>query len=327
MRKRIYGSAPPHPFSSEGAWPAEQQPTSVPMIRILAAALVSIVPAGAFAVEIETAKGPVAIDRTPARVAVFDIAALDTLDRLGVTPIGVPNKLYVPQLEPLGAKAARVGTLFEPDLEALNALEPDLVIVGGRSSPRAAATRKVAQTIDMSIQGESLIAEAKARLAAYGELFGKQEAAKAVAAELDAAAAAARSAVSGKGKALVVMTAGPRVSVYGEGTRFGWIHKELGLTPAIPVTAKNPHGEAASFELIAETNPDWLIVLDRAAAIGDGAANARATLDNELVARTTAWKTGQVVYLPAADFYISGGGVQSLTRVLASITDAFSKAR
>jgi iron complex transport system substrate-binding protein len=51
------------------------------------------------------------------------------------------------------------------------------------------------------------------------------------------------------------------------------------------------------------------------------------TLDNELVAETTAWKKGQVVYLPAPDFYIAAGGVQSLERVLATVTEAFSAAK
>jgi iron complex transport system substrate-binding protein len=32
------------------------------------------------------------------------------------------------------------------------------------------------------------------------------------------------------------------------------------------------------------------------------------------------------VYLPAPDFYISAGGVQSLERVLATITEAFAVA-
>jgi iron complex transport system substrate-binding protein len=82
-----------------------------------------------------------------------------------------------------------------------------------------------------------------------------------------------------------------------------------------------------SFEFIREANPDWLLVLDRAAAVGSNEQAARVTLDNELVAETTAWKKGQVVYLPAPDFYIAAGGVQSLERVLATVTEAFSAAK
>lgn len=296
--------------------------------RLVTAAAAFLLAVGAAsAVEIETASGPVDIATPPKRVAVYDLSALDTLERLGVVPAGVPEKLYAPALEPIGAKAARVGTLFEPDLEALNALKPDLIIVGGRSSPRAEATRKVAPTIDMSTSGADLIGEAKARLAAYSALFDRPAEAAAAKAEVEAAEQAARAAAHGKGTALVVMTSGPKISVFGPGTRFGWVHEALGMPPAIKQVAAGVHGEAASFELIAQANPDWLIVVDRAAAIGQPGASARATLDNEIVAQTTAWKKGQVIYLPPADFYVAGGGVQALTRTLKAMTAAFDAAK
>ncbi|GBD50479.1 siderophore ABC transporter substrate-binding protein [Methylopila sp. Yamaguchi] len=294
----------------------------LPLIAALACAV-----GPASAVEIMTASGPVDVATPLKRVAVYDLSALDTLDRLGVVPAGVPEKLYAPALEPIAAKAAHVGTLFEPDLEALSALKPDLVIVGGRSSPRAEATRKVAPTIDMTMTGGDLVGEAKARLAAYGTLFGRETEAAAAKAELEAAEQAARAAAQGKGTGLILMTTGPKISVFGPGTRFGWVHEALGLPAAIKQVKAGFHGEAASFELIAQANPDWLIVVDRAVAIGAPGATARATLDNELVAGTTAWKKGQVIYLPPADFYVAGGGVQALTRTFKAMTAAFDAAK
>jgi iron complex transport system substrate-binding protein len=294
-------------------------------LAAFAALALSILPAGA--TDVTTARGTVAVDGMPKTIAVYDMAALDTLDRLGIRPAGVPDKLYVPALEPIKAGATAVGTLFEPDLEALSALGPDLIIVGSRSAAKAEVTAKVAPTIDMTIDGDDLFGEAKQRLAAYGDLFGKAQEAKAIAGELDAKLAAARAAVAGKGKALIVMTNGPKVSTYGPGSRFGWVHAALDLPPAISEIETATHGEAVSFEFIREANPDWLLVLDRAAAVGSNEQAARVTLDNELVAATTAWKKGQVVYLPAPDFYIAAGGVQSLERVLATITEAFSAAK
>ncbi|WP_245258639.1 siderophore ABC transporter substrate-binding protein [Methylopila sp. M107] len=295
-----------------------------PVVYAFVCWLACVGPAPAF--EVETAQGRVSIASAPQRVAAFDIAAIDTLQRLGVTLAGVPKKLFIAELETATAGVEKVGTLFEPDLEALNALSPDLIIVGGRSSPRAASTARVARTIDMTMTGDDLIADARARLAAYGALFEKSAEAQAVAAEFDAAIAAARAAIAGKGNGLILMTNGPKISAYGPGSRFGWLHTALGLPPAVDVAAA-VHGEAVSFEFVAKANPDWLIVVDRAAAIGSGEQNARATLDNELVAGVTAWRKGQVVYLPAADFYLAAGGVQATTRVLAALTDAFSQAR
>jgi iron complex transport system substrate-binding protein len=298
-------------------------------VRLLAnlAAALAIATAPAFAVEITTATGPKTIDKVPAKIAVFDIAAIDTLNRLGIQPAGIPDKLFVPELADVAKGATVVGTLFEPNLEALNELAPDLVIVGGRSSTQVEATSRVAPTIDMTMDGDDLVAQAKTRLAAYGDLFAKQDEAAAAAKELDAAVEAARQAVKGKGKALILMTNGPKITAYGPGSRFGWVHKTLDLEPAVADVEAATHGEAISFEFISKANPDWLLVLDRAAAIGSGEQGAKATLDNELVAQTTAWKKGQVIFLPSPDVYIAAGGVQSTQRVLKTIEQAFAKAK
>lgn len=280
--------------------------------------------ATAFAADIETARGLVPIEDVPETIAVFDIAALDTLDRLGIKPAGVPDNLYLPELGHLKGSAEIVGTLFEPDLEALSALDPDLVIVGGRSSSQLDAVAQVAPAIDMTLPGDDLVSEAKARISAYGTLFGKEDEAKAATVELDAAIDAAKAAASGKGNALILMTNGPKISAYGSGSRFSWIHSALGVEAAVDDLDAATHGEAVSFEFVRKIDPDWLIVVDRAAAIGSGDQNAKATLDNELIAGTKAWKSGQVIYLPSADVYIAAGGAQSMLRIADTITSAFS---
>ncbi|MGQ2904820.1 MAG: siderophore ABC transporter substrate-binding protein [Neoaquamicrobium sediminum] len=296
------------------------RPAAVAFFAAILAGFASV----AGAMEIDTAKGPVEIAQRPERIAVFDIAAIDTLDGLGVEIAGVPDNLYIDALRHIGDGTETVGTLFEPDLEALSALAPDLVIVGGRSSAQLDSVSRVAPTVDMTLFGDELIAEARARVTTYGDLFGRQDKAAGLLAELDGALASAREAVAGKGKALILMTSGTKVTAYGVASRFGWLHRELDLPPAVEAIEVANHGEAISFEFIREVNPDWLIVLDRAAAIGSGEQNAKATLDNELVAATIAWQKDQVVYLPAADFYIAAGGVASTIRVLDTITRAFS---
>lgn len=278
-------------------------------------------------VEIKTAAGPKTIETPVTTVAVFDIAAVDTLDKLGIKQDGLPSNLYLKELSHLKDEATAVGDIFEPDLEALSALAPDLIILGGRSSTKVDAAAKVAATIDMTMDGDDLLEQARERIATYGRLFGKEVEAEAVRKELDTAVEKARTAVAGKGNALIVMTNGPKVSAYGPGSRFGWLHRSLDLPAVIEDVEAATHGEAISFEFIRKTNPDWLIVLDRAAAIGSNDQNAKTTLDNELVAETTAWKKGQVVYLPSGDFYIAAGGVQAMTRVYAAISQAFGAAQ
>ena len=292
------------------------------------AGLLAVTLAGASsAADIDTARGQVPIETTPATIAVFDIAAIDTLDSLGVKIAGLPSNLYLPELAHLKEGSAVVGDIFEPNLEALSELAPDLIIVGGRSSTQIEAASQVAPTIDMTMDGDDLVQQAKTRLTAYGALFGKQAEAEAGAKALDAVVEEAKTAVMGRGTALIVMTNGPKVTAYGPGSRFGWVHSALDLPAAVPDVEAATHGEAVSFEFIRNANPDWLFVLDRAAAIGSEDQNAKATLDNELVAETTAWKRSQVIYLPAVDFYIAAGGVNAMSRVFKAITDAYSKAK
>ena len=294
------------------------------MLRLAACLLATsllVSPASAEDIQLPTATGPVSVAANPATVAVLDIAAIDTITALGVTPAGTPDHLYVPYLADLAGKAIPVGTLFEPDLEALAALAPDLIIAGGRSSTQVEPLSAVAPTVDMTIW-EDIPAEGRARIEAYGALFGKQAEAAALATAWDAKFTEAKAAVAGKGRALIVMTNGPKIAAYGKGSRFGWLHTALDLPEARENLDPETHGDAISFEFIAEVNPEWLIVVDRASAIGE-AGSAQATLDNALVKGTVAGQKGQIVYLDSAPIYVAGGGFRSMMGTLDQLIAAF----
>jgi iron complex transport system substrate-binding protein len=233
------------------------------------------------------------------------------------------GNLFVDYLDEVAKGAEDLGSFFEPDVEAVHALQPELIIVGGRSSNQVRSLGRVAPTIDMTI-GIDLMTEAVARLRSYGQLFGKETEAASLEAQLKSRVAEARAAAQGKGDALIIMANGPKISAYGVGGRFGWVHEAVGLQEAAPKIGASIHGEAVSFEFIRKTNPDWLIVVDRLAAIGRPGAQAKATLDNALVQQTKAWQSDQVIYLNAADIYIAHGGVQSTLRTLEELIAALN---
>ncbi|MFD1796567.1 siderophore ABC transporter substrate-binding protein [Paracoccus aurantiacus] len=283
-------------------------------------------PALAEDVTIATAQGDVTLPAPPANVVAFDVAAIDSLNALGVTPAAVPDQLYVPALvENEALKLDTVGTLFEPDLEKLAGLAPDLIIVGGRSAAQKDAVAQVAPAINMTI-GPDLIGDAKARIDAYGSLFAKSEDAAKLNDSIDTRLAELKAAGEGKGTALVLMTNGPKIAAYGTGSRFGWLHDATGMAPAIAdLSNEDRHGNALTPEAIADANPDWLLVLDRGAAVGEEGQSAEATLKTPLIEGTTAWQKGQVVYLPAAEMYIGGGGYGSLMSVTDALLAALTK--
>jgi len=301
------------------------------MFRLLAAAaLAAVLATGAPAavadeISVETATGPVAVPHAPEKIAVFDIGILDTLDAIGVAPEGVVNRIYVTYLDDIAEQAEPVGTLFEPDVEALHAMQPDLIIVGPRTSTKVDMLQKIAPTIDMSIWGDNYLEQTTGRLSAFGRIFDRQEEADALRSKLETLVAETREVVDGKGTALIIMTNGPKISAYGKNSRFGWLHSDLGIPPAKEDIEDSRHGEVVSFEYVHEINPDWLIVIDRAAAIGQDGEHAKQTLENALISNTSAWKNDHVIYLDPAKAYVAMGGVQATTDLVKSIRDAFAQ--
>ena len=277
-------------------------------------------------VTVETAAGATEVPHAPESVVVFDPAAIDTIASLGQPIAGLPSPLYLDGIDEVKTSAEVVGTLFEPDFEALAVMQPDLIVVGGRSSAQREPLSQIAPTIDMTIWGENMVAQARDRIAAFGTLFDKQDEATTLTETLDAKIEEARSAVEGKGDGLIILTNGGKISAYGANSRFGWLHGALDLPEAHPGLSDDTHGQAISFEFIAETDPDWLLVIDRAAAIGADGEAAASTLDNPLVARSTAAQEGQIVYLDAAPMYVSGGGASLMMHTLDEIISAFGGA-
>ena len=291
---------------------------------LVAGALATVSLATAQEITVTHAQGETVLPGTPVNVATFDFATIDTLDALGVEIKGVPASNLPEYLAKYAADSyAKIGTIFEPDYEAVNALAPDLIIVAGRSSAALPELAKIAPTIDLSNDWASFEASIKDNSRKLGEIFGKEAEVEALIATLDEKIAAVKADAADAGTGLIVLTSGAEVTAYGTGSRFGWIHDTLGVTPAIADVEAATHGDAISFEFILETNPDWLFVIDRDAATGEGAAAA--ILDNELVAQTNAWKNGNVVYIDPVRSYIVNGGLPAFTVLVDQVGAALAK--
>lgn len=274
-------------------------------------------------VTIQTARGEVKLAQSPSKVAVFDLASLDTLEALGVPVAGSPKKVYVPYLQPMVETANDIGTLFEPNLEALNALKPQLIIVSARTAAKYNELAALAPTIDMSDSGQDLIGDGMKLLDGYGVLFNKKAEAQRLHTEVQNLLTDTQAAAKDKGTGLILMVNAGKLSAFGAQSRFGWIHKDIGIPAADSNIQVSPHGQPVSFEYIQKTNPDWLFVLDRSAAIGEEGKASQNVLDNDLVRQTKAWQQGHVVYLSAAS-YVAAGGVQQMKTDLSNIKAALN---
>ena len=79
---------------------------------------------------------------------------------------------------------------------------------------------------------------------------------------------------------------------------------------------------SVGFEYILEKNPDYLLVVDRTAAVTDKVNNAQKVLDNSLIQQTNAFKNNHIVYLDAANWYLAFGGLESMEIIAAEIEKA-----
>ncbi|WP_241557855.1 siderophore ABC transporter substrate-binding protein [Falsirhodobacter deserti] len=270
-------------------------------------------------------QGEVTLPATPEKVLVLDWATVDTLDAMGVSVAGVPGAnapSYLAKYE--SDDYLKIGSLFEPDVEAVAAADADLMIVAARSREAQPQLNGILPTIDLSIDNGNFIDSVEANIAELGRIFDKEDRAAEMTAELDAKVERLREAAQGQGRALTLVVSGSKIGVYGPDSRTGWLHNEIGFPSVMDdVDDRSDRGDAASYEFILDKNPDWMFVVDRDAAVGnEGASPAKAVLDNELVRQTNAWKNGQVVYLNPEEAYVVMNGYQALTGLLDQVYEA-----
>lgn len=295
------------------------------LLALLSLALLSVI-SHAQTINVQHAQGSAQVPINPEKVVVFDLATLDNLRTLNIADavIGVPETPYPNHLSQFkDTRYTRVGSLFEPNYEVINQLKPELIIVGGRSGPKQADLAKLAPTIDLTVNQENPISTLDSNVRLLGKIFDKEAAAEAELKNLHAAIAALKQKAANAGTGLIVLTTGGKMSAYGPGSRFGMIHDVFGFTPAATTLKDSNHGQAISFEFMLKTNPDWLFIIDRDAAIGAEGQAAGKLLDNALVRNTNAWKKQQVVYLNAFNWYLlASAGLTAMQENIQQLSDA-----
>ena len=209
---------------------------------------------------VKTTRGEAKVPQNPERIAVYDLGMLDTLNKLGVKTGLSVDKNRLPYLDEYFKTTKPAGTLFEPDYEALNAYKPQLIIIGSRAAKAFDKLNEIAPTIEMTAETANLKESSKERIDALAQIFGKQAEADKLKAEIDASFEAAKTAAQGKGKGLVVLVNGGKMSAFGPSSRLGgWLHKDIGV-PAVDESIKEgSHGQPISFEYL-KRKPDWLFV-------------------------------------------------------------------
>lgn len=182
------------------------------------------------------ALGETEVTGTPERVVVLDTGELDTVLALGVTPVGavrtdvsaeLPDYLEAAGADP--AEITEVGTIAEPRLEAIAALDPDLIL---SNTARHAELYDQLRAIAPTVMGEGVGETWKQNLPVYAQALGQQEEGEELLEEHDARAAEV-GALFGDPSALEVSivrffgTGSARL--YGEGSFIGTVLDDAGF--------------------------------------------------------------------------------------------------
>ncbi|MDC4233931.1 ABC transporter substrate-binding protein [Actinomyces sp. B33] len=285
---------------------------------------------------IESNLGTVEIALPVQRAASLDNRTFEVLASWGVPLVAAPQNLIPKTITAYsGEDVANIGTHREPNLEALVAAEPDLIISGQRFTQHneAIASLTDAPLIDLEPrEGEPLDAELIRQVEALGTIFGKEKEAAALVDDFTTALDRAKKAYDGSSTVMAVNVSGGEIGYVAPsvGRTWGPLFDLLGLTPALEVPAgTDSHtGDDISVEAIAESNPAWILVLDRDGAIKAEEAGYTPAADviaaNAALSGVSAVADQHVIVAPA-DTY-TNESIITYTEILNSLADAFEAA-
>lgn len=291
-------------------------------------------------ISIEDNFGTQEVPTEPKAVASTDNRTFEILNQWSIELVAAPKGLVPKTVD--GYKnnddIADMGSHREPNLEALVAAQPDLIINGQRFSSQHEEIKKLnPDTPLVNLEprdGEPFDAELKRQVTTLGEVFGKQEEAKKLVEDFDAALKRAKDAYDGQSSVMAVNVSGGEIGYVAPsvGRFYGPIFDWVGLKPALEVKdSTNDHeGDDISVEAIADSNPDWLLVLDRdggtKAAEEEGYTPALDVIkNNDALSRVAAIKDEHVVLAPA-DTY-TNESIITYTEVLNALADALEAAK
>lgn len=283
-----------------------------------------VINASATEITVENFAGKQVVPENPQRVVVLDFAALDSIRQLGAKDhvVGtVKGKVPAYLAEFKDENYANMGTAPEPAFENINDIKPDLIIASTRQKKVLDRLKEIAPVFYMENDFTNYYTSFQQNILAIGKIFNKEAQAKEKLAALDKRISALATLTKGK-TALMTLVNESRISAFGTNSRYSMVYQNFGFKPIDTNLAGATHGNSIGFEYIAEKNPDYLLVVDRTAAITDKTNNAQTVLANEIVNKTHAAKNKHIVYLNAENWYLTFGGLESMDSMVTEIESA-----
>lgn len=266
--------------------------------------------------------GETRVKKNPEKVVIFDIGSLETYHELGIPVVGVTNSVPAYLSEYKSDKYAKLGGIKSPDIQAIAALAPDLIIISGRQSAAYDSLAAIAPTVFLGVDTKDYWTSFETNVRHIAALHGKEDLAEQKLATLRQK----RDLVTAKTKdddhkGFTILNVRGGHTSYGSGSRFGFIHDVLGVRQAITDlddATHTGHRFKPGDGLVQRANPEYLFLIDRDSAVGGEQKPADELLSDELKA-TPAYRNGKVVTLPGNIWYVSGGGLISVDKKITDV--------
>lgn len=215
----------------------------------------------AFPRTVEHAMGSTEIPEQPQRVVVLDTGELDSVLSLGITPVGAVTTAvsdgFLSYLADDAADVEVVGTIAEPNLEAIAAAEPDLIL---SNKVRHEELYDQLSQIAPTVFAESVGAAWKDNFELAAEALGLEEEAAGALADYEADAAALGEAVGGAASTIgAVRFVDGTIRVYTPDSFLGTVLTDAGLDMLTLPTDRTPTFAELSQELLTAVDSDIVL--------------------------------------------------------------------
>lgn len=292
--------------------------------------------ATASTVEIEDNYGTQTVDTPPESVVATDNRTFETLADWDVELEAAPRALMpdtVPYVD--DESVTDLGNHREPDLEAVVAAEPDLIINGQRFAQYRQDFADLvpdATIVELDPRDDQPFdEELKRQTSVLGEIFDRTDEADRINSDFDEAMQRVVEGYQPGDTVMAVTVSGGEIGYIapGVGRTLGPVFEIFDFEPALQVEgASDDHqGDDISVEAIADSNPDWILVMDRDAAVAAEEAEytpAQEVIEGaEALQNVTAVQEGNVVYMPQ-DTY-TNEGIQTYTEFFNTLADAMGE--
>lgn len=293
-------------------------------------------------VTITDAHGEVEVPVNPQKVVALDNRTFETLEDWDVQLAAAPKDVMPADSSYVADESVEnIGNHREPNLEIIAAVDPDLVIVGQRFASFYEDIKALvpnAAVIDLNVDvseeadepGKNLVDGLKKSTATLGQIFDKNDEANQLIADFDAAIEKVNSSYNGTDTIMSVVVSGGNIgfSAPKSGRVWGPLYEIFNWQPALTVddSSSDHMGDDVSVEAIAQSNPDWLFVLDRDAAVSNTseAVPAQDVIDNSpALQNINAVTEEKIVYAPN-DTY-TNESLQTYLELFQNVADAFAK--